>query len=126
MFDLSPLEKKFIQQNVNVLTRQMELDISYYDDSNWSAGYGSTSTGWSEYQKYWCSVNKVSELNIKEYPFGDLKTGDIILFFSKGTSLPKASKYKIKYQDREYISKTGLVEQTHLDTFLYYVMVGSL
>ncbi|MFW6015051.1 MAG: hypothetical protein ACOCRK_01285 [bacterium] len=126
-FLLSPLEKKQIINDFNQLTSLQSYEISYYENSL-QVGYGdNTNSNWSNFKEYDCTLEKISDLNIKRYPYGDVTEGDLIVLFPSNTNLPKVDKYRIKYEDKIYYSNTGLIGQDFLgDTILYYAMVFKL
>jgi hypothetical protein len=122
---LSPLELKQIKNDIKQLTHQIELPISYFNDSGWNPGHSDVGSGWSSYDNYWCGKEKISKVNIKRFPYGDLKTGDLILYINSSTTLPDSDKYKIKYNDIEYTTNEGLIPQSTInENILYYMLVG--
>ena len=121
-------ELKMMERDANEICHQTTLPMCYYDDSGWQPGVDSTSTGWSSFKDYYCNINEINELNIKKYPYGNISEGDLVLLIPKNTELPTdKSKYKVKYNNKEYVSKTGLNKSEMIrDTFLHYVLVCEL
>lgn len=122
---LTPLEIKQIKNDIKKLTHQIQLPIAYYDDSGWEPGHASNGNGWSNYQKYWCGKEEVSEVNIKKFPYGNLKTGDLVVYINADTNLLSYDKYKIEYNNTEYTTDEGLIPQSEVNNeILYYMLVG--
>lgn len=114
-----------MEKDAREICHESELKMSYYDDSGWQPGKDSTSTGYSSYEMYDCNMNEITELNIKKYPYGNVEFGDIVLLIPKDTNLPTdKNKYKVKYNNKEYVSKTGLNKSEQIkNTFLHYILV---
>lgn len=125
MIPINKLERKQMERDVSELCKTEQLQIRYKDSSGWQPGITSTTTVWSNYYDYYCSVARVSELNIKKFPYGNLEVGDLVLNLPLDTQLPTdKNEYQVKYNGKEYTCKTGLVESENI--FLYYVMVAKL
>ena len=130
-FTLSKLEKKQIVKDIERITSQLTLPISVFEEENeqFTPGYNNseeeveTSRGWQDNENYKCTPIKINQINIKRYDYGELEEGDLILLFPNDTSLPKKNKYKVEYNNREYISKTGILEKKVADDLLLYKMV---
>ncbi|MGV9141338.1 MAG: hypothetical protein ACOC1X_00205 [Promethearchaeota archaeon] len=121
---LNPLEEKKIESDVKQLTTQGTVEIDcYVEDSDDIGGIDDSEGYWEGYDDYDCTVEEVSKLNIKRYDaYGDIKEGDIIVDLPSDTDLKKdAEKYRIKYNDKVYESKTGLQELR-----FYHRLVGEL
>lgn len=125
---LTNLEIKHIINEATRHLKNTELDIKYKSESEFSMGHGATSTSWSEYNKYLCTVQRVKEKDVKELPYGEVKTGDIKILLPKDTDLPtEESIYQIKFQGSIYTCETGVQEVVPVgNTFVYYLMVGKL
>ncbi|MFW6311294.1 MAG: hypothetical protein ACOC1K_03565 [Nanoarchaeota archaeon] len=125
---LHPLEIRYMENSSNQELRVSQVDIKYIENDNWNSGHGDTSKDESDYEKYWCTINRVSQKDIEKYPFGNIEEGDIILLIPKDTNLPTdKNEYKIKINDDIFTNKTGIKEEGFVgDTFLYYVLIASL
>jgi hypothetical protein len=128
MIGLTPFEKQQIKSDINTLTKQQSVLISYYTN-NYSIGYSENqlSNDWSEFDSYECSIEKVNKFNINRYQIGNIKEGDLVVLLPSDTSLSESSQYIIKYQGLEYTSKTGLQPMEIIDDEpTYYILVGQL
>lgn len=123
----SKMEMRLMQRDTDKICKQSKLPMSYLDESNWQPGYGGSTTGWTDYEEYYCSPNEVTSLNIKKYPYGNINEGDIVLLIPKDTQLPSIKEFKVKYNNQIYSTKDGLLESERLgNTFLHYIMVVSV
>jgi|AntDeeMinimDraft_6_1070357.scaffolds.fasta_scaffold00185_18 hypothetical protein len=118
---LSDIEEKQIKNDVAQLTRQEKLEIDYYIQNEFNVG-GDSSGSWQGYQWYDCSFEKISDYNIKKYPYGNLFVGDIVINLPYDTLLEKeADDYRFKYDNKVYHAKGDLLEQR-----FFCVLVGEL
>ena len=124
----SKMEMRLMQRDVNKICKQSKLPISYLDESDWQPGYGGSTTGWTDYEEYYCSPNEVTSLNIKKYPYGNVTEGNLVILIPKDTQLPTDTKeFKVKYNNQTYSTKNGLLESERLgNDFLHYIMVVRL
>lgn len=118
---LNDMEERQIKDEVSQLTRQQKIEIDYYTQNEYVVG-GDTSGSWQGYQWYDCSFEKVSNYNIKKFPYGNIVVGDIVINLPYDTTLPKdVDDYRIRYNDKVYSAKTDLLKQR-----FHYVLVGKL
>ena len=117
-----------MQRDINSILKENSLEMKYFQEGSYDPGMGETEGEWTDYQEYCCDVEQINKININSYPYGDLKEGDIVLSIPKDTGLDtEADEYKVKFQGKEYTSKTGLLQSERVrDTFLHYVMVAAL
>ena len=125
-FSLSKLEKKSIIKDYTQMTSLQQHEIAHFTPPT-GFGYDATPGEWSDYHEYPCVTEKVSQLNIKRYPYGNVTEGDLVVLFPTNHDIPKGSEYNIRYDGRVYNSKTGFIAQEFIDeTVLYYAMVFKL
>lgn len=127
-FQLTHREQRHIISTFTQLCSLRTIPLSYYDSSP-DIGYGgSTSSEWSDYEDVKCTLESISELNIKRYPYGNITEGDLVLLFPPNHTIPDSTKYRVEYDNKVYICDTGLLSQDMLqdEIILYYAGVFKL
>lgn len=123
-FLLSPSEEKYIRNTANKARKVNTVKIKYY----YYNPLDNSTSEWSIYSDFSCLIEEVSELTLKKYSnFSVMETGDVVIQLPSDTSIPKKmSKYKLDYQDKEYICETSILGQEIIGEEgkpLYYVGV---
>ena len=123
---ISELEKKKMVKEVSKALKNTTVKIRY-EGGEWSPSFDKKDNGTlSAWESYPLTVEKVSKLTLKKYPFAKVSEGDLVLFLPSDTELPlDKSNYEIDYMGNKYeVNDKPQPYDVIQDAILSYIMVG--
>lgn len=125
---ISELQKKKMVKEVNQALKNTKVKIRY-EYSGWTPNFDEKeSANLSDWNEFYVTVESVSKLTLKKYPFANVSEGDIVLFLPSDTSLPlDKTSYELDYMGNKYdINSKPQPYDVIQDVILSYVIVGEL
>ena len=125
---ITELQKKHAQKEVNRALKNTYIDFRYKEGGFESSFEQEAPSGMSSWQEIGCTIDNISQVNQKKYPFAEVSEGDIVVLLPADTKLPlDKQSYEIDYKGSVYKCESKPYPYDVIqDVVLSYALVGEL